>query len=319
MTKQKIISIVFDGSTNQPSGSQVDLLTVPAGASLAVTSVIFKTRDVNGDVTQVGGQGIYRLQRASDEAQILEFEASGLPAGEANLSQTFPVEGDAPVIPAEDRLVLYTDTPDEGSFPSWSVEVIGILSGVSVSSGKMYTDVDAVGAYLGVTISEEDEEKVEEWIRAMSITIDNLANRVIQDDATQTFSYDGDGSNLLIIKDCVDISAVVVGSRDVTAHIAKYPANKGYTSRIALKDGYRFEKGLLNVSVTAIQAMHEEVPADIKLACTILVAGIYNKSEGAVGKSEKIGDYSVTYAEGDQETDFANAKRIISSYRRIAL
>lgn len=182
-----------------------------------------------------------------------------------------------------------------------------------------YTDKTAVENYLIKTIDDSFDAQLTEWIEAMSLLIDSMANRTIFRETPETFKYDGDGTRLILIKDCVDITAVTVDGIDLTSEIVKYPANKGYTSRIALPDRI-FTKGMQNVSVTAIQAMNKVLPADIKTACTILVAGILNNQTlKGQARTEQIGNYSVTYMNDQQEKDFVMAKSIIASYRRIVI
>jgi len=186
-------------------------------------------------------------------------------------------------------------------------------------SNKPYTTKEAVANYLGVTISSDLDAQIAEWILAMSRYADNISNRVLFDDVEQTFKYDGDGSDLLVIKDCVDISEVTVDGAAVS--VLEYPANKKYTSRIVLDDGRRFTRGRQNVTVKAKMAMSKTLQPDVKQAVTVLVAGIYNarNAQGKVGTTETIGNYSVTYREASQKTDFETAKTVLSSYRRIAL
>lgn len=190
---------------------------------------------------------------------------------------------------------------------------------------KEYTTIEAVENYPLITIDEAYKGQVTDWIKAMSSQIDLMCNRSIAPAFTdsdiaieETYYYDGDGSKLLIISDCCDISSVTID--DVETEVFKYPANKPYTSRIVLADSC-FTKGNQNVAVTGIQAMNPEIPEDIKFACTVLVAGIINnqKKLDKVGTTERIGAYSVTYRDDAQMKDFETAKNILSGYKRIAL
>lgn len=190
---------------------------------------------------------------------------------------------------------------------------------------KEYTTIEAVENYALITIDDAYKGQVTDWIKAMSSQIDILCNRSIAPAFTdsdlaivETYKYDGDGSNLLIISDCCDIDEVTLDG--VVVDVLEYPANKPYTIRIVL-DGKYFTKGLQNVTVTGIQAMNAEVPEDIKFACTVLVAGIINnqKKLDKVGTTERIGNYSVTYRDDAQIKDFETAKNILAGYKRISL
>jgi hypothetical protein len=183
---------------------------------------------------------------------------------------------------------------------------------------KPYTTKQAVENYLGVTIASGLNSQIDEWIDAMSRYIDGACNRVIFNDEEDDFSYDGDGSNSLIIKDCVDIEDVTIDGSSV--EFFAYPANTPYKTQIKLESGV-FPKGMQNVVVTAIQAHSKTLPNDVKFACTVLVAGIYNarNSVGKVGTTERIGNYSISYHTKEQKSDYETAKATLSAYRRIAI
>ena len=190
---------------------------------------------------------------------------------------------------------------------------------------KEYTTIEAVENYALITIDDAFKGQVTDWIKAMSSQIDILCNRSIAPALTdsdvavvETYKYDGDGSNLLIISDCCEIEEVTLDG--VAVDVLEYPANKPYTSRIVL-DGKYFTKGYQNVTVTGIQAMNAEVPEDIKFACTILVTGIINNQKrlDKAGITEKIGNYTIIYCDDAQKADYETAMATISAYKRMAL
>lgn len=182
-----------------------------------------------------------------------------------------------------------------------------------------YTTVEDIENYTLIDVAAEYEGVIDMYIQAMSNFIDNYCNRKIWTDQETTIKYDGDGTNLLVIKDVCDISEVTVD--DEVTEVLEYPTSKDYTSRIVLDGGYRFTKGLQNVAVTGKHAMHTELPEDIKFACTVLVAGIiFNQDANEKdGTTEKIGNYSISYKTPEQKRDYKTAMGILSSYRRIAL
>lgn len=184
-----------------------------------------------------------------------------------------------------------------------------------------YTTIEAVFDYLKLEVPSESDpltEQVEQWIVAMSRYIDAYCNRPIWREGIETFKYDGDDTDLLHITDCIDPSVTVDG-REV--EVLSYPTNKEYTSRIVLTAGEKFTKGRQNVEVTAVHSMNLYLPDEVQLACTILVAGLYNAREVSdkVGTTERIGSYSVTYRTEEEKRDFASVKNLLSAYRRIAL
>ena len=187
-----------------------------------------------------------------------------------------------------------------------------------------YTDKTTIENYLLQSIDSSFDDQISAWILAMSRYIDKKCNRIIFDDTESTVLYDGDDTNLLHIQDCNSISEVLLNNVDITSSIFEYPSNKQYTSRIVVDPNGligKFTQGFQNVSVTGIQAMHSELPEDIKLACTILVAGIINNSilGNKAGSTERIGNYLVTYRTPSQQQDFASIQSILSTYTRIAL
>lgn len=183
-----------------------------------------------------------------------------------------------------------------------------------------YTTKEAVENYILKTIDDGFDVQLTEWIKAMSNYIENVTKRRIFRSTPETFKYDGDGSSLLVISDCNTITEVKVDDTVMVldTDYFTYPKNKGYTSRIVL-DGWRFTKGLSNVSVTAKQGMSATLPSDIKFACTVLVAGIINNQlfNDKKGTTERIGGYSISYKDDQQVKDYQEANRILDGYKRI--
>lgn len=186
-----------------------------------------------------------------------------------------------------------------------------------------YSTVPSVCAYLGIEVPSESSDEyaeIEQYILAMSTHIDRMANRTIWREEEETFLYDGDGTDYLLIKDCIDPVVEVDG---VARTVYGYPQSKAYASRIKLEPGYRFTKGIQNVSVTGLQCMALYLPDDIEFACRVLVAGIYNTAhpdeDAKTLVSERIGNWQGTYKTDNEKSDYDRAKAIISSYRRIAL
>lgn len=182
-----------------------------------------------------------------------------------------------------------------------------------------YTTKVAVENYLLQTIDPSFVTQLDSWILAMSRWCDQFANRSLFDTASSIMLYDGDMTDITLIKDVIDISEVKMDGIVITDYL-KYPQGKVYTSRIVL-DGQYFSRGKQNISVTGIHAMSKVLPDDIKFACTVLVAGIINGSTigSKKGSTEKIGGYSIAYKTDIEVSDFATAKQILSSYKRVAL
>lgn len=181
-----------------------------------------------------------------------------------------------------------------------------------------YTTKADVEAYLGVTITGIDTI-VASWIAAASRWIDDYCNRDIYNATSSTIKYDGNGSDILNIKDTIQ-SGIAVTMDGIAVTPLCYPTTKDYASRLVL-DGYVWNCGKQNVIVTGKVSMFGALPDQVKLAATILVAGMYQSrnSAGKVGTRETIGNYTVEYKEGAQEIDYNSAKTNLSALRRIAL
>jgi hypothetical protein len=311
MTKEKIITI-----ENVDFGTVANsiVFTVPVGQSFSISRINLIKNEV---ATAVQGDGNFRLARKSDDAEIYADTSAIIP--NAGTSKQITLEA-SPVINSGDKIELQVTDADTGDEAICTIEIVGLISGdIITEAGKQYSDIEAVRSYTGKPLTTEAEiEEVEKYIGAMTRIIDSLCNRIVFDDEISTYTYDGDGSDLLVIKDVCDITEVTIGG--VATEFVKYPQNKPYASRLKL-DGYRFTKGLANVAVTGIQAMNSTLPEDVKLACTVLVAGVLNNKDiqGKVGTTERIGAYSVTYRDEAQQADFATAKATLSAYKRIAL
>lgn len=195
-------------------------------------------------------------------------------------------------------------------------------------NNKEYTTIENIENYLLETIDGSFTGQIGDWIIAMSNQIDVICNRsiapIMTDSSTpveETYYYDGDGSDELIIGECISISEVKIDDTVISSDLYFYPANKSYTNKLKLANGKYFTKGFKNIEVTAIQAMHNEIPQDIAFACTILVVGVINtqKKLDKAGTTERIGSYSITYRDDAQKADYDLAMDILSKYKKIAV
>lgn len=190
----------------------------------------------------------------------------------------------------------------------------------------MYTSVQEVENYLLLEIADEFEEQVDGWIKAMSEQVKLLTNREWLADTEDTERlFDGRGTQYLRIGEAVSIEKVEVGENygqgfsEVTDFIVS-PYDSLPITKIILADDV-FPRGIANVRVTGKFGYGEEVPEDIKLATTILVAGIILNQTYPQGdiESEKIGNYAVSYKTEEQKRDYKQAMDIIASRRVILL
>lgn len=183
-----------------------------------------------------------------------------------------------------------------------------------------YCSILDVENYLLTEIDASFESQVETWIAGISRAMDTMAGRKLVADVIgsgddyETKYYDGNGKSELLIDDCVDIQSVEIG--DVVQTVTPYPKVAPHR-KLIYTGGFPIDNQ--NVKVVGNFGLFEETPDDIRLACTILVAGVINAELNKHGKkSESIGGtYSVTYVDDKGVADFEHAKAIVEGYRKI--
>jgi len=199
---------------------------------------------------------------------------------------------------------------------------------------KGYTTELKIESFLNTTITTG---AVDDYIEASENIIDNITGRnFIADTVAIARKYDGNESQDLVIDDCVEITKVELGSNyygDSYSEISDggsdgyylfptnysalgYPINKIHLrSRIWIK-------GLANHRITAKWGYSASVPADIQFATTILASLMYKYGRsGAVGgvKSEKIGEYAVTYGTAEELDNLKKVDAILNQYKKYEL
>lgn len=202
---------------------------------------------------------------------------------------------------------------------------------------KGYTDKTAIENYLLSDIGSAFDTQLDSWIAGVENIIDQLTGRnFIADEEASERLYDGDGSDVLLVDDCIEVTKVEVGNDSYGGGFTEVPstgANRYFlepNNALAKKlpffkitlSANAFTGGKQNNRVSAKWGYSEECPADISFAATVFVAGILNQQRqgGDQVKSEKIGNYSVTYNTdngGDAWADFTQAKEILKKYERL--
>jgi hypothetical protein len=182
---------------------------------------------------------------------------------------------------------------------------------------KGYCDIEDIENYLLEAIESGFEPQIEEWIEAMENYVDKETGRnFIADGSTSTRKFDGDGDDEILIDDCVAITELKIDDEVITDYFS-YPANSLPKTTLKLDD-QKFTRGNQNVEVTAKWGYSVAVPADIRLAMTILVSGIIYQSlsqEGEV-QSMTMGRYSVTYKTEKEWQDFESIKATLDKYKK---
>lgn len=195
------------------------------------------------------------------------------------------------------------------------------------------TDIEAIQNYMLIDIDPSFVSQVEEWIDGVEEDMNKATNRkLIADDVESVYKYNGTGRRALVIDDFIEISKIqiratsyydvveVPSTYDITPYCFFYPPNSLPIWKI---ESWRwFPQGLQNVWITGRAGTYasDNIPASLKFAATVIVAGIINFSFQTTGeiKSETIGRYSVTYTtDSQQKIDFDRVTQTIKSYRRM--
>ena len=186
---------------------------------------------------------------------------------------------------------------------------------------KGYTTEAKVENYLLIDIDSWFSSQITGWIEVVEKFIDNFTNRNFKADAAASEKlYDGDGSNSLLIDDCVEITKLEIDEeelKEVDEEFYSYPANDECKDEIQLPSAV-FTEGYQNVAITAKWGFSVAVPADIDFAATVLLAGIINQSlphEGEV-QSMAVGSFQVSYKTEQQQSDYDKAMKILESYKK---
>lgn len=202
-------------------------------------------------------------------------------------------------------------------------------------SDRQYTTEEKIEAYLGgIAITTGGAAN---FILATQKLIEQLTNRIFKADGTAVARlYDGNDRQDLLIDDCTEITKVEVGN-DMWGDTFTEILNSGINRYYALPNNYAVDEvpinkiglrsqiwigGNANHRITAKWGFSTNVPDDISFAATVIAAGMYNQNRGentGAIKSEKIGEYQVTYADEGGLNDFKLAMQILQGYKKYLL
>lgn len=201
-----------------------------------------------------------------------------------------------------------------------------------------YTTIAKVQDYLLEDIAEGFQPNVERWILGISRAMDEMANRKLVADeydsgeSLELRYFDVDQYGFVSIDDCVEIESVEYKNGDSWAVLddtafQTYPALPPYRKLV-----YSFPPGLQTVRIRANWGYMETITEDLEWAATVLAAGVCIANQAVAGRnpgpvsSEKIGNYSVSYASGNDNAgksagfrDLDEAKQIVANYRKILI
>jgi hypothetical protein len=193
-----------------------------------------------------------------------------------------------------------------------------------------YCNISDIENYKLKEIDSVFESQVEAWIEAVSLMMDNMANRKLvaeiigSGDDYETKYYDGDSTNNLFIDDAQEITELTIsdefGDNPTTLTSSEYAITPKTAphKKIILRDTY-FPYGVQNITVKGNFGLFNEVPNDIRFACVVIVSGIINANDPANKDktSVSIGNYSVSYDSDKGIADYSRALSIIDYYRKI--
>lgn len=207
-------------------------------------------------------------------------------------------------------------------------------------AAKGYTTKASIEKYGTITIDPSFDTELAEIIEGVERTIDQLTGRNFKADTVATARlFDGCGEAVLLIDDAIEITLVEVGLDEYGSSFLTIPgsgANRYFTdpanhtalgvpvTKITL-NAETFIPGKQNQRITGKWGYSAAVPLDIKRAATVFAFGVMNAENnigGASVKSERIGNYNVTYNTDngkDSWTDFENAMAALDAYKRYYL
>ena len=190
----------------------------------------------------------------------------------------------------------------------------------------MYTSKSAIQNYLLATISDSFNDQINSWIEAADAFIDNYCNTSFEK-TTETRYYDGNGGKELVIDNLISLTSLQFLKSDGVSvddtltendDFFLYPLNGTPKYKVVLApegDYGSFPIGLRRIAIAGDWGTSTTAPEDIEYVATKLVAGIIEvgKAGEVKLKSEKIGDYSVTY--GEIANSDIEVKQILDRYR----
>lgn len=204
---------------------------------------------------------------------------------------------------------------------------------------KGYTTEEKIENYILTDIDPSYSGTVTEIIEGVEDIIDNETGRNFKaDEEASARLFSGQGDKSLLIDDAVAITLVEVGLDDFGGSfitVGNTGSNRYFTepsnhaaklkpiTKLLLRDRF-FTAGVQNHRITGKWGYSAEVPNDIAFAATVFAAGILNQSRkgGDQIKSERIGNYQVTYNSDngkDSWSDFERAMGILDKYKRYYL
>ena len=200
-----------------------------------------------------------------------------------------------------------------------------------------YTTVGAIEKYIMIDIATTQEAQVEEWINAAENYIDNYCNRpngFLEDTTDVVKYYDGNNKRELDIDDFTTLTSVLIledQGDDTEYSLAEgaeedyitFPYNTTPKYRLQMTKNSQpgiFFSGKKRIKITGKFGFATSVPADIKLAATILASKVVEKGQrGGDVAEERLGDYTLTLNALNEAAIEMNIKQLLDRYKIIEL
>jgi len=172
-----------------------------------------------------------------------------------------------------------------------------------------YCTKEDIKNYLNFDIDNSYDVKISKWIKASSKAIDNIVNRSFGfSDVVEIKTYHGSGTDKMIVDDLVEVILVSLQYGDIT---------DVELDQCTLYSPSGFPRGFKNITVSGKFGFDSEIPEDIIDVCAFMVAQKVIKAEkGGKIRSEKVGNYTIQYAEGE---DIDSITETLNSYKKYVL
>jgi len=195
-----------------------------------------------------------------------------------------------------------------------------------------YIQKSQIENYLMTDIGNSFDTQITDWISSAETYINKYVGRQngFEELEASAKYYDGNGLREIDIDECIEVTAVEIleaNSSDVEWTLTEgqendyitYPYNDTPIYRIKLVNTSSvgaFYNGKKRIKITAKWGYKSTVPEDIKLATTILVAGVVEQGlKGGKVKNESLGDYSVAFEMMEDSPNILSVNKILNHYK----
>lgn len=187
---------------------------------------------------------------------------------------------------------------------------------------KNYTTLEKVEQFLNQEIEYDfnSVNDIDDYILAAQDYIENYTGRDFSS-TEEVKVYNGNGKQELLIDPVLEVDGLEVSYDNggtFTAETDYYLLPNNSDRKVIIGMKYNaFPKDVQNVKVEGTFGWSLTVPYDISFVATVLVAGMVKGKSTSEVASEKIGEYAVSYENGQDFADMPNLKSILDKYKRL--